>query len=441
MKTLTIAKLFSTLLFTSLLSSMPSVSLAHSTEIAEDNDNIEDEWTDDDWAEEESSPWSISGFTEIAYGHFLQNNIVESTSSLAELRARVDVNYSHDLFELTASGDLRFDDVLSKTIWQTRELNIAASPFSALDVKIGRQVLTWGTGDYLFLNDLFAKDWRSFFSGRDDEYLKAPSDSVRLTSYFNDITFDFVWTPEFTADQYLTGERFSFYSPAFGQNIAPADNFIVDKTTDDQYSARIATSINGVEYALYGYKGFWTTPVGMHENSLPYFPKLNAWGASALTPLAEGIFNVEFSYYDSTEDKKGDNPLIANSQFKALIGYEREVIKDLTASVQYYLEKTMDYDNFQASHPFPNEIVDEHRQLLTLRLRYSTMQQNLIFNLFTFYSPTDKDSYIKPSVNYRYNDSLSFSAGANVFFGKYAHTFFGQHEDNSNAWLRARFQF
>ena len=52
-----------------------------------------------------------------------------------------------------------------------------------LDVKLGRQVLTWGTGDLLFLNDLFPKDWVSFFAGRDDEYLKAPSNTLRATQY------------------------------------------------------------------------------------------------------------------------------------------------------------------------------------------------------------------------------------------------------------------
>lgn len=419
------------------------------------SDSVQDNEQDDEWADEqwqEESPWQFSGFTELAYGGFTQNNeVIGTNQSLAEARARLELNYSHQNFDITASGDLLFDQVTDKTQWSTRELTISASPFSALDLKIGRQVLTWGTGDYLFLNDMFAKDWQSFFSGRDDEYLKAPSNSMRLTSYYSDVTFDFVWTASFTPDNYLTGERFSFYSPAAGGNVAPDEHFIVETTNSSQYSARVSTTMAGVEYALYGYHGYWTTPVGQgfsdistienSANSYYYFPKLTTWGASALTPLANGIFNAEFAYYDSREDKGGDNPFIANSQIKALIGYEQEVAKNLTASVQYYLEKTLDYQALKANYPFPETLVDEHRHLLTLRLRYSAMQQNLTLNFFSFYSPSDKDAYIKPSVNYRYSDSLSFAAGANIFFGNEAHTFFGQHQDNSNAWLRARMQF
>ncbi len=48
-----------------------------------------------------------------------------------------------------------------------------------VNLKIGRQVFTWGTGDYLFINDLFPKDYESFYIGRDDEYLKRPSEAVK----------------------------------------------------------------------------------------------------------------------------------------------------------------------------------------------------------------------------------------------------------------------
>ena len=461
MRTTTYALTFSLLALTSSITHI-AIAAEQKAEQSANNDHFsEDDWSDDSWGDDSwgddnredntESPWQVSGFAELGYGHFLQDNVVESPSSLSEARGRMDINYSHQAFEFNASGDLVYDDVLNDTFWQTRVLTLSTS-FSMLDVKIGRQVLTWGTGDYVFLNDLFAKDWQSFFSGRDDEYLKAPSNSVRLTAYAGDFSFDFAWTPKFTPDNYLTGERFSFYSPIHGENIAPGDNFIVEQTNDDQFSMRISTTQNGVEYALYGYKGFWTSPLSVkpseenNEQGHAYFSKMNAYGASALTPLGKGLFNAEFSYYNSLEDSNGDKANIANSQLRFLLGYEQELAKDFTASMQYYLEKTLDYDQYQASLALVNEevaeqAVAEHRHVLTTRLRYATHQQNLIYNLFAFYSPTDNDSYIKPSVTYRYSDELSFSFGANIFIGKDKHTFFGQHEDNSNAWLRMRVHY
>ena len=126
----------------------------------------EEDWEDDDWAEQEVSPWLISGFVEAGYGQFLQENIVESNASLTEITARINLDYSHESFELATKTELTYDDIKNDTLWKTRELNISFSPSQNSDVKLGRQILTWGTGDYIFLNDLFAKNWQSFFAGR-----------------------------------------------------------------------------------------------------------------------------------------------------------------------------------------------------------------------------------------------------------------------------------
>ena len=405
----------------------------------------EGNWSDDDWGEEVISPWKFSGFVEAGYGYLLQSNIVKSNASLTEITTRFNLDYSHESFELVSKGELIYDDVLTDTFWQTRELNIRFSPSNNTDIKLGRQILTWGTGDYVFLNDLFAKNWQSFFSGRDDQYLKAPSDSAKGTWYIGGYSLDLTWTPEFTPDVYLTGERFSFYSQQAQAIVAPAENFSVQKSNNAQYSARIATNRNGIEYAIYGYKGFWPTPVGIAENKSqqlePYFPKMNAWGASVRLPLAGGLFNAEYASYNSTEDSNGANPFIANGQNRFLVGFERELLKNLTASVQFYLEQTKNYNEFISNSATPETEVDENRQLLTFRLTYRTLQQKLIYSLFNFYSPTDNDGYLKPSITYRYNDQWFFSAGANLFWGDERYTFFGQHQQNSNAWLRLKAQF
>lgn len=421
--------------------------LAHTSgAVAASQDEGEDLWGDEDWSNESisTSPWQVSGFLEAGYGQFTQSNVTDSNASLAEFRSQLDIIYSVDWYSINAKGDLYADDVIEEIQADMRELNIAFSALDNNDIVIGRQIITWGTGDYLFLNDLFAKDWQSFFAGRDDVYLKAPNDAVRVLHYFDDMTFDFVYSPEFTPDNYLTGERFSFYSP-FEQGIIAPDNFEVSTTDKAQYSMRLATTINGVEYALYGYKGFWTSPVGVISQGLDigqaYFPQLNSYGASLRTPAFSGLFNAEFSVYNSIEDSDGSNPFIANDQVRFLVGYEQELAADITGGVQFYLEHTQDYHKLESTAPQPDTLVDENRQVLTFRLTHLSYQQTLTSSLFLFYSLTDIDAYIKPSISYRYDDNWQFSSGANIFVAEKSHTFFGQHENNSNLWLRVRYSY
>jgi hypothetical protein len=407
------------------------------------NDDFDDDWGDDSWASDtESSPWQYSGFIEAAYGHFTQNNVTTKNTPLKELRARLDMSYTHKLFDFTGKGDLLIDDVTADTLIQMRELNIKASPFDFLDVKIGKQILTWGTADYLFINDLFPKNWQSFFSGREDAYLKASSNSIKTSWFINNTTLDVVWTPEFTEDTYLTGERFSFYSKQAQQQVAP-QYLNVQQSNDEQWFARLSTSRNSVEYALYGYKGRWTTPEGVSDTQQPYFPKMNAIGASLRTTLGNGLFNIEVASYNSIENSGGEqNPhTTPNNQQRFLVGYETELMKNLTLNAQYYIEHTSDYTELLARAAIPEQVVSKNRQLITTRLRYSALQQKLTMTLFNFYSPSDNDGFLKTSVSYRKNDQWLYTMGANLFWGKGDFSFFGQHQVNSNLWARVRFQY
>ena len=414
---------------------------------ASDESSINDDWDDDGWSnesweDEPLSPWEFGAFLEAGFGGRAQNDPAKNTrTTLAETRGRLELAYIADQFQISGKGDAVYDDVLHKTQWQTRELAVSFSPLERLDIKAGRQVLTWGTGDYLFLNDLFPKDWQSFFAGRDDEYLKAPSDSLKTSWYADSFSVDLVWTPKFTPDHTLNGERFSFFSPVTGSHIAPDPAVDPDRPSGDTWSGRVASTYNSIEYAFYGYLGYWTSPLGANEQGRPRYPQMNSWGASIRAPLGKGLISSEFAWYDSREDRAGMNPLVPNSQLRWLLGYEQELAQNLSAGFQYYLEWTQDYEQLRQNSPYPELETEEYRQLLTGRLTWLTLQQKLVWSLFVFWSPTDRDSWIKPGVDYRFNDNWSISGGANLFVGKQSHTFFGQHENNSNIWSRVRFSF
>ena len=388
----------------------------------------DDDWGDD-WGDDEQqtavSPWQTHGFINYSYGDFIHHNPLfnPSDKTLHELRGQLNLKYNHDKFTIDSKSDLVYDNVLKSLDFKQRQLSLSTKLSEQLDIKLGRQILTWGTGDYLFLNDLFPKDWQSFFAGREDAYLKAPSDSIKLSYYINDVAINLAWTPEFTPDNYLTGERFSFYSPLAQSNIAPAQHFVVQHEDNEQLSTRIKWQHQGVEYAIYGYKGFWSTPQGITAQGIPYFPKMNSLGASFITPASKGILKGEFSHYNSAA---------ALDQTRYLIGYEQEVIKNLTASGQFYVEQNRHHDLIAKDH---------YRTLLTLRLNYLVDQQTYNYQLFVFYSPSDKDAYIRPQIRYRHNDQWSISIGANLFTGKHHYSFFGQHEENSNAWITVKRQF
>jgi hypothetical protein len=129
---------------------------------------------------------------------------------------------------------------------------------------------------------------------------------------------------------------------------------------------------------------------------------------------------------------------VPNSQARWLIGYERELVTNLTGGVQYYGERLADYAALRASYPDSDTLPEKWRTLLTARLTYRALRDNLTLGLFAYYSPSDADYYLRPTVGYRASDVWQFSGGANLFGGDRPHTMFGQLEDNSNLYLRVR---
>ncbi len=406
---------------------------------------VEDDWSDD-WGVEAAGKMPFHGFVEAGFGGRLQgDSAVGRRTTLAELRFRGETELVRDRWSLALKADLYADDAEATLDAGVRELALAFAPTANVDIKVGRQILTWGTGDFLFLNDLFPKDFVSFFGGRGDEYLKAPSNTVRASVFGEAVNIDLVWTPVFTADDYLNGKRFSFFSAFAGDIVAPDPPLAAQKPRrrpgNSELAARLYQTAGSVEYAAYVYFGFWKQPLGATAQQTLFFPRLNVYGASLRRPSLGGIANFEFAFYDSRNDRSGADPLIPNSQLRVLLGYERELVARLSLGLQLYGEWTARHGRLLQNSPTPQFEAGQLRTLLTARLTYRDERDRWQHSLFVFVSPSDSDYYLRPLVRYRLNDAWSFTGGANVFGGSEQYTFFGQLEDNSNAFLRARYSF
>ncbi len=415
---------------------------------AESDDWANDDWDDDDWDDDWDDPWgtdraglSWSGFVEGGLGARWDSVDNLDRLTLGDLRLRAETRYDHDAFRIDFRGDLAWDQVVEDLDIHLRELAISFTTMGNVDAKLGRQVITWGTGDLLFLNDLFPKDFISFFAGRDEDYLKSPTDTARISIYTAPVNIDLAYTPRFTPDDYLYGERFVFWNPALGEAAAPADPRRADEPSSGELALRLFRRVGATELALYGYRGRWKQPLGTDAAGLPRFPRLQSWGASVRTPVHKGIFNAEAAYYDSRDDSRGEDPRTPNSELRLLAGYEQELVRNLTAGTQLYAERIMNHDRLVANSPDPEHERDQWRTVGTVRLTYRAMQDTLTSSLFMFVSPSDEDFYLRPSIAWRRDDQWLFSAGLNIFGGSDPHTFFGQLEDNSNGWLRVRYYY
>lgn len=400
-------------------------------------------------------PFELSGFLEARLGFRTQEDRHEKDVSLGEIRLQLQAERHWKKAAAKVTADFLYDPVLDRHpidlekgegFFDLREANLLLTPASFVDLKAGRQILTWGTGDLIFINDLFPKDWNSFLIGRDEEYLKAPSDALKV-SFFTDLAnLNVVYTPRFDSDRLIDGRRISYFNAALGRLAGRNAIVKLDKPDDwfedDEIAARLYRNIRGYELAMYAYRGFWKSPAGSNPfTGIATFPELSVYGASIRGSIMRGIGHMEIGYYDSEEDRSGDDPFVRNSEFRWVLGYEQEVAKDFTIGLQYYLEYMMEHGEYRRALPDGIPSADEDRHVITIRLTKLLMNQNLKLSLFTFYSPSDADAYLRPNIHYKIDDHWSSEMGGNIFVGKDDHTFFGQFHENSNVYSGVRYSF
>ncbi len=392
---------------------------------------------------------TIDGFLQTLYGGRIdESNPTATEQTASETRMQLRAEHYGDGVEFFGRLDFVYDGAdSSRYDWELREGYMKFRLGRRFDFKVGRQILTWGTGDLIFINDVFAKDYRSFFIGRDDQYLKAPQNAIRADFYSGLGALSLVWTPRFEPNRLPTGRRLSYFN---GVEIVGEGSFFNPPTPEAKFenselAMRLNRRIGSFATSLYFYKGFYKNPLGVvmvDETMMPVYPKLNVYGASIRGPIAGGIIWIEGGYFDSREDLNGDDPMMPNSSLTGLAGFERQIATNLTANLQWQVDMISDWDTYKAQREAAGSFVrDEIRHLLTSRVTRLMYDELVNLSLFVFYSPTDEDGYFRGSVSYKYTDELELALGVNIFEGKNQATEFGQFEKNDNVYLKLTYGF
>lgn len=396
---------------------------------------------------------SNASASDISLHGFLQGNYSADTSSsnpnggnfkIAEERLQLKFDASNDPFHVFIKADGWYDHVDQKWDSDLREGYIDHAS-AKWDARIGRQIITWGLGDLIFINDIFPKDYEAFFAGRPLEYLKEGIDGAKIGVYPGFASFELVAIPFFTPNHFPDSQRFSMFDPMPGvtnrETVEPST-----RLKNTEVAVRAYREIADIDTSLYYYRGFFRQPSFMPDNlMLPtkitlFYPELSVYGASFQGRALDGVLSLEAGYYDSREDRNGTNPMIPNSQTRLLIGYQRQMWEDFTIGLQYYVEYMHNYSAYKDNLPagFPTD--RRYHDLTSVRLTQFLVHQTLKLSFFAFYSPSVGDYLLNPEVKYNFTDHIWAAIGTNIFGGNKNWTQFGQLDKDDNVYLQLRYE-
>jgi hypothetical protein len=389
----------------------------------------------DDWDDWDDDGALISGHVELGHGVRRRSEpLFDGAPTRSELQAQIEASREFDRVVLRGKLDLTLDRVEDRARFDLRHATVELPIGRRGHLTLGRQVLTWGLGDLLFINDRFPKDYVQPLVGADDAYFKAPSNSLRWSAGFDPFNLDLAYTPVFTPDRYIDGERLGFHDPETDQRVG--GQRLIDaqrpprRLANGELALRLHRTHGGIEYAVYGYRGFDKQPLARDPDGRPTFLRRDSAGASLRAPWAGGIVSIEAG----REWPQADPPPPADrrpAQTSWLLGYERELRPRLTAGLQLFEQRSdTDRDGVRLAT----------RRQASLRLTWQALRDRLRISVIGLHSPSQHDHWLRATASYRFNDRWLAGLTANEFGGPAASPF-GQLEPDSNLglWLRRQF--
>ncbi|MBI5049413.1 MAG: hypothetical protein HZC11_00685 [Nitrospirae bacterium] len=394
----------------------------------------------------EADDISVHGFLQGNYSADLdRSNPDGGDFKWAEERVQLKLDANKEAFHLFLKTDAFYDHVEEEAETELRE-GYSDFTTSKWDLRIGRQVITWGLGDLIFINDIFPKDYEAFFSGRPMEYLKKGVDGIKIGMYPSFVSTELVIIPFFEPNVYPQDNSFYMFAPmpTVANRVEEEPKSKVDNT---EIALRLYRDAAGFDGSLYFYRGFFRQPSMLPDSmSAPsrivlFYSVLSVYGASIQGRLLDGIMSLEGGYYDSRQDRDGTEPMTPNSQTRFLVGYQRQIWEDFTMAFQYYGEYMSDYSGYEKNLPsgFPKE--RKLHDIFTVRLTQFLRHQTLRLSFFSFWSLSDGDYMLVPEIKYNFSDHVWAAVGANVFGSGEDWSQFGQLDKNDNIYLQLRYEF
>jgi len=251
----------------------------------------------------------ISGFLQLDKRLYINDNALQLDDFYNRFRFETSISPNDKLY-LFSSVDFRFYDVArvnklndleninqlfptNVSLWEAY-VSLYGFLFDDLDLKIGKQRISWGTADKLNQTDnLNSKD----FSDITNFTEKIPSWAVKASYYLDDYTLTAVWLPNFEP-VLLPKNGTSLF---LGDDLASFKDSVilpVSKLSNSMFAFKLSSNFAGWDYSFSYFNGYDDIPIltSLNYNSIPgstnpgkaelSFPRIQVIGADFSTEIS-----------------------------------------------------------------------------------------------------------------------------------------------------------
>ncbi len=324
--------------------------------------------------------------------------------------------------------------------------------FDNFDLRIGKQQIVWGKADGVFITDIVSPKNLFQFLLPDFDEIRMGVVGAKFDYYLGDNTLELVWLPVFTPTELPS--KNSLWFPKINFMIPPTFDYSKQNVTpsleNSEIFAKYSALTSLVDFELMaGY--MWDDDAtmfssiipnpngGMNLTLTPEHKRLSLAGGSFSTTVGPFVFRGEGAYYFgkyfNTLNPAVNNGVIQKDYIHYMLGADFTLF-DINFSAQFIQKAIMDYEDIIK----PTSLFkDETNNMMTFLARYSTLNETLNLEFFTYYDFEYDGALMRPRILYDYSDSINLQFGANIFLG--TEGLFGQYNKNDMIYGKIIYNF
>ena len=310
------------------------------------------------------------------------------------------------------------------------------------DMRIGRQIIIWGKADGVRISDIVSPSDLTEFIARDFDDTRIPVDAFKVRFLSDMLNIEFIWLPQFQNGILPESGTPWAISPNIDtdKEISTEEPVFPDKTlANSEVGLKLSFYLPGVDISLSSFYS-WTDfplPEGVVKNDTLHlsqrFYRYGFVGVDMSIPLGDFVVRGDIALNINLRHQASDpeHAPIRRQALNALIGLDWYPGNDWTVSGQLS-------DNYIFDHS-PKISSEKHSWLTTLSITKSLSHNTIKLSSFSYVGLEQNDLFNRSSIDVALTDEFHMIGGIDVFIGDSGN--FGQFQDNSELWLKAKYSF
>lgn len=388
-------------------------------------------------AQEDELSLQLNGFVD-SYHALQLGSPYKVMSSRTRLRLEMRANYGEA--SLFSSVNLAYNSLIKEQSGAFLREAYFDYAGKYLEVKAGRQIVTWGVADGLRITDLISPMDYTEFMANDYDDIRVPVNAINLKYPGESFSAELVFVPVPEYFVMPSGEDNPWSMPVPEGVSMDLSGTPEKHIKNSEVGTRLRFFLENLDFSLTALRTFNKSPVTIADYDPEtksvviqgIYKPMYVLGGDLSIPVSEFVVRGEMAGYFGEPIALNDSRRYRlRKTFNALLGLDWYAGDNWTFMVQYMHKVIMDYRKELG--------MDQNTSMVTARISKEVLNNTLKLSVYGMYDIDNVSFYIRPAADYLLNDQITLSLGADILGGRRGT--FKTYEDNTQIWVKGKYFF